>query len=215
MSFVVCRRRVAEVGRRIGDQRIIVGDREADRDVVPARDLDDLPCDEGLVSDFQHVPQPHAVTLVRQARAERLDLVRVEFLGSGELPQDRSELRPQLGHSARQEARDGLGAVGEVLAVDREAVGLDGEDEVVGRLRGPLLVRRRALRAVEGGVDLDRRHLPTREAQLLRLSQLFGIEGLAPGLEAPAADADLDRARLRRVFGHVRFRSCPNSERIR
>ena len=116
---------------------------------------------------------------------EALDLGRHEPLGAGELPQDRPELRSHFRQPALEEARDRLGAGGQVLAVDAIAARLDREHEAVRRLVRPLAEGGRCLRPIERAVDLDRAELPAGVVQLLGLGQALREEALAPGLVDP------------------------------
>src|SRR3546814_12067991 len=63
----------------------------------------------------------------------------------------------------------------------------------------PLLPARRLEGGVVGAVDLDGGERAAGELQLALLRQPLGIEDAAPGLESPAADADVDPARQARL----------------
>ena len=93
--------------------------------------------------------------------------------------------------------------LGKNPAVGGEPRPLDREDEAVRRLVVPLGEALRLLRAIVGAVDLDRGQLAAGVFQLALLRQAFGIEGAAPRLIGPSADADQD-ARLGFVR-HVRL----------
>src|SRR5262249_25004781 len=116
----------------------------------------------------------------------------LETLGSGELPQHRSELLAELEHAGCEEPLDRLAGPGKFAPVGGEPRTLDREHEVVRRLVAPAAKARGLLRAVERAVDLDRGHLPAPIFELARLRQAFGIERPAPRRERPAAYADAD-----------------------
>src|SRR5690606_19175676 len=80
-----------------------------------------------------------------------------------------------------------------------EARGLDGEDEAVGHSIAPLGEARRRLGAVERAVDLDRGQVSPGMFKLARMRQAGRVEAAAPGLIGPAADADMDMARMHAI----------------
>ena len=84
--------------------------------------------------------------------------------------------------------------LGQHAAVGAEARGLHREHEAVGRLGAPLGPARRLEARIVGAVDLDRGELAAGIFQLALVGQVLGIEHAAPGLEGPAADADIDLA---------------------
>ena len=75
---------------------------------------------------------------------------------------------------------------------------LDGEHKIRGRVGGPFFETGRALERVEGAVDLDGAERFGGEIQFIFLRELGGIKDAAPGLVAPAGDADANF----RCFGH-------------
>jgi hypothetical protein len=77
-----------------------------------------------------------------------------------------------------------------------EAPALDGEDEVVRRLRVPGLVAFRGLQRVERSVDLDRVDLPRRVLQFPLLRPLRRIKRASPRAVRPTRNADA------RLLGH-------------
>src|SRR3546814_9109690 len=95
----------------------------------------------------------------------------------------------------RSEALDGFAGGGELAPVGAVARGLHREHEARRRLVMPLLPARRLEGGVVGAVDLDGGERAAGELQLALLRQPLGIEDAAPGLESPAADADVDPAR--------------------
>src|SRR5262249_48173768 len=92
------------------------------------------------------------------------------------------------------EAFDRIAGLAQDLAVGGEARRLDREHEAVGHLARPLAKALRLLRAVVGGVDLDRGEVLARVGELFRLREALGIEHAAPGPKVPAADSDADLA---------------------
>src|SRR5262249_23610268 len=127
---------------------------------------------------------------------KRAEILRVEALGSRELPQHRSELLAELEHPGCEEPLDRLAGTGKLAPMRRKPRALDREHEVVRRLVAPAAKARGLLRAVERAVDLDRGQLSAGVFELARLRQTLGIERPAPRRERPAADADAD-------FGHA------------
>ena len=109
-----------------------------------------------------------------------------------ELPEDRAELVAELDESLRHEAPDRFAALGEDFPIGAKARRLDREDEAVGRGLRPAFEGRGLEGGIIGAVDLDRAQRAAGEFELLFLAQALRIEGPAPRLEGPAADADSD-----------------------
>src|SRR5205085_12376377 len=109
-----------------------------------------------------------------------------------ELPDDGPELVAQFRQPAADEALDAFAGRSKVLPVRGEAVGLEAEHEIVGRLVAPLGEGRRLEGAVEGAIDLDGRELAAGVVQLAAVRQAGRVEIVAPGPEGPAADAHMD-----------------------
>ncbi len=93
-----------------------------------------------------------------------------------------------------QEFLDRVPGLRQHAPVDRKTRTLQCEDEAVRHLRRPFAIGRRALRAVESAVDLDRREVLGCVGQLLRMRQPLGVKYAAPGLIGPAADAGINTA---------------------
>src|SRR5205085_12104649 len=106
--------------------------------------------------------------------------------------QDGAELVAQFRDPAAHETLDAFRSRPHVLAVRREPMRLQAEDESFGSLVAPLRKGGRLERAVERSVHLDGRELAARVLQLLAVRQAGGIEVVAPRLESPAADAHMD-----------------------
>src|SRR6185436_9900949 len=100
---------------------------------------------------------------------------------------------------------------GQHAAVGGEAVGLEREDEPVGRFITPLGEGGRFHRAVVGAVDLDGGHLAAGVFQLACLRPTLGVEVVAPGLEGPATDADPDFGAHRRLHTTKPSRPMPSA----
>src|SRR4051794_14975318 len=92
----------------------------------------------------------------------------VEFLERRKLPEQRTKPVAQLRDTGLEEILDRLAGFGEHPAIGGEARALDGEDKAVGRLACPLAKGLRFLRAVEGGVDLDRGEMARCVGKFLR-----------------------------------------------
>src|ERR1700746_919009 len=88
----------------------------------------------------------------------------------------------------------------ERATVSAKAQALERELEPVGHLARPFAKGCRRLGAVKGAIDLDRGEPLGGVSELLRMRQAFGIKQPAPGLERPAADADIDWPRF---HGHL------------
>src|SRR5271165_3550778 len=134
---------------------------------------------------------------MRAAGAKSAEVVGVESLGRRELPVDRAELAFELGHAGCEEPLDRGAGFGEDAAVGGEARALHRKDEVVRRCVAPFPEAVGGLGAVIGAVDLDRGELSAGVFEFARMGQALGIEGPAPWLVVPAADADLDLWRSR------------------
>src|SRR5438045_2810826 len=96
-------------------------------------------------------------------------------------------------------------------ARDAEARGLDGELEAIRRNSFPGFPALGLLSAVEGRVDLDRRHRPRGIFELFGLGQFGWIEGTAPRRVGPSADADADLHAHQFRFGMTRRCTVPCS----
>ena len=132
-------------------------------------------------------------TRCRQQLQEGGEVVGVERLGRRELPDDRPELRPELGQAAGHEALDRLARFAEDAPVGRRsAIALTAKTKSSGVASRHLAKLAALLRAVVGGVDLDRGERRLSVLELARLREARGIEVVAPRLEDPAADADAD-----------------------
>jgi hypothetical protein len=140
--------------------------------------------------------QRNALLLFRQQLEESLEIVRVEFFGWRELPQDRPELVAERGDARTQETRHRLAGLTEHAAVGDETVAFQRIDKTVRRLVCPFDEGRLLETRIIGAVDLDAWHLPGCVVQLLRLGQLVRVERLVPWLEGPAAHAGADCSRL-------------------
>ena len=184
--------RIDEIGREIGQQRLLVAFDDGVGDVVLAQQVHIGRVAEALVPRLEHVAQRHAVLLPRQMAEEGGERFAIEGAGRRELPQDRPELRPQLGDAGHQERRHQFARGGQVLLVRGEPRRLHGEDEPVRHRVAPFGEALGLLPAVERAVDLDRRHALAGISQLLRMRQAVGVERAAPGRKGPAADADVN-----------------------
>ena len=187
--------RVDEIGAGIGERRVLVGIREYRRDAVSARQRQVLGRHEARVPHLHRMAQREAAEPVGQELEKRLEIEGVECLGGRELPDDGSKLRSELGQAAAEETLDRFAGLAEDAPVGREAIRLDRKDEVVWRRIAPLREARGALRAIVGGVDLDRRDATAEVLELASVRQASGIEVVAPGLVDPAADTDANPRR--------------------
>src|SRR5262245_2460427 len=183
---------IDEVGREVGDQRMLGGLDEHDRDGELAQQRDERRYDEARVPHLDHVAQRLALELAGQEREKAGEIVGVEFLPRVELPEDRPELGLELRYAARKEALDRIAGLGEDAAMGGIARPLEREHEIIRRLARPFAKALRLLRAGERAVDLDRGQLASGIFELARLRDPLGIELPPPGCEYPAADADTD-----------------------
>ena len=132
----------------------------ADRRAALAGQRDEVRVAEAVVARLQHVAQLQPVCGRRGSRSRKPDMsAAVVFLGVGELPEQRPQLVAELGDTRVEEPLDRLLAVGQDLPVGAEPRALHRELEAVGRLGRPLAEALGLLRAVVGGVDLDRGEL--------------------------------------------------------
>jgi len=134
----------------------------------------------------------HAVNGLRQQGQKGGEVLGVELLGRGELPEHRPQLVAQLAEPLGHELLDRLPGLGQHTAVGGEAAALDRVDEPLRRLVAPLLPTVGLEAGIVGAVDLDRAKPAAHVAQLVLLLDRVRIEHPAPGLERPAADADAD-----------------------
>src|SRR5690606_12984600 len=84
---------------------------------------------------------------------------------------------------------------------------LDGEDEILRRLRRPPLETLGLLQGIEGAIDLNRGKSLGRIGELILLRQVFGIEDAAPGAVGPARNADAHDSSLRSLAPRTRLGS--------
>ena len=145
------------------------------------------PADLGVVPARQRGCRPG---VARQQDQEIANQRRVEFQVGRQLPQDRPELRAEVGDARCEEIGNGGTRLAQPEYVRDELRGLDAEHEVVGRLVMPRLPAARRLQRVERAVELDRRQCARREFEFASLRQVTGIERLAPRRIAPAGNAD-------------------------
>src|SRR5690348_9975200 len=186
--------RIDEIGGHVRNARIgrVLGIDDSDREL--AQERDELRGAEAVMAHFDDVAQLQAVRLRRQQLEKGAEVRRLELLERRELPEQRPEPVAELGHARADEALDRIAGLAQHPAVGREAGGLDREHEAVRHLARPLAEAFWLLRAVIGGVDLDRGEMLAGVAELLRLREAFRIEHAPPGRKIPPPDADADRA---------------------
>jgi bifunctional non-homologous end joining protein LigD len=131
-----------------------------------------------------------------EVAAELLEARDVAFEVARQLPHDRSELVAERLRLVAQ-PRDRLRAVLQAFVVRDEAMTLEREAELIGRLGVPARVRLWANLRVERAVDLERVEHARRNVQPL-LHRRIGVEMLAPALVDPAAGSDV-RTRHARI----------------
>ena len=184
---------------------------------------------EALVADLQRVPErpvgvrdrlgppvePRVVLtgeLCRRAGAarqqvqERVDPRGVEAQARRELPEQRAQLGTEREDARGEEVGQRHADVAQLLEVGDVAAALDGEQEVVGGLRGPRAVGPGPLQRVERPVDLDRVHQAGEVRELAALRQAGRVEHAAPRRVAPARRADPDPTRRGRTGYCTRHR---------
>jgi len=128
---------IDEIRRHVGDLGIVRMLRIDDRHLVPAGKRGEFRHLEAVMAHFERVLQLEPVQRFRQELQEALEIVGLELLRRRELPEDRAEMVAELGQSLRQEFLHRLAAVGQHLAVRRETVRLEREDEPIGHLGRP------------------------------------------------------------------------------
>src|SRR5690606_6324469 len=131
---------------------------------------------EAVVAHLDGVAQGLAAELFGQQGEETLEILGVELLGRGELPEDRAETVAQLLQPLGMEALQRLAGLGEDLPVGGEARALHREDEAVRRLLAPLPPAVGLEAGVVGAVDLDGGQMAAGVAELILLLQRVGIE---------------------------------------
>src|SRR5215470_8304369 len=109
-----------------------------------------------------------------------------------QLPQNRTELLAQVGHTRGQEVREGELDASELQHVGDIARAFDREHEVLLRLATPARVVLGTLQGMERAVDLERIEHARRVLELAPARQALGIETAAPGRVAPPGKADAD-----------------------
>src|SRR6185312_382662 len=124
-----------------------------------------------------------------QKRAHRLG---AELPRGRKLPQDWAKLRAKLEYAGIEEPFDRVACIRQFSSVGGKARALYGEDEALRRLIPPPGEACRFLGAVEGRVDLDRRHAPACVVQFLGLRESGRIKRSPPWREVPTSDANMN-----------------------
>src|SRR6185503_13879766 len=183
-----------EVGRGIGDRRVVVGIGVDDGDVVPRRERDELRYEKALAAHFERMPDQESVDLARQQRKKSAEVFGVELLERSELPEHRPEFFAELAHAGFEEPFDRVACLAKLLGINDRAMAFHRKHEIARRLVAPFGKALRPLAAIERAVDLDRRQPAARIFELFLRRQPWRIEEAPPGLVGPATDADADRA---------------------
>src|SRR5690606_13185959 len=100
---------------------------------------------EALVADLERVAQRSARPPFGQKLQETAEIDRIEPLERRQLPQNGAELFAELQNPALQEPVDRLAGLGQLAAVDRCAMRLDREHEILRRGVSPFGEARRRL----------------------------------------------------------------------
>ena len=180
--------RVSEVGGRFDDERVLLGFNCHNGDIAFTGERHERGVGEALVANLDGMAQSQFAERRRQQIEISAHLRGVVPLVRRHLPEDRAELRTELADAAVEEPLDRLRRFAQIFPLRGRARRFHREHELVRRRGRPLFERSRALRAIEGGVDLNRSNLPAGVVQLLRRGDVFGVEGLSPGLIRPAPE---------------------------
>ena len=160
---------------------------------------------------FQRVAERQSLQLFRQHLEEPLKLLRIEYLGRHELPEERAQLVAQFHQPLIREFCNALAGFAQILPVGAIARCLNCEFEI---LRDGIMPFGKALGflgAVIGTIDLDRSEMLSGIFQLIGLTQSLGIKAASPGRKGPATNSAAD-APVSHVFSQ---RPCRQNSRPR